>query len=133
LPAEHNVASVKWINKFPNPDKLLLLDDDWYYEMIAIRGFEKYGIDMSLEELAEMWQLHQCGSWGSSKETRLNLSKGLKPSLVGSPQYNRYWFTIGPQFSADVYGILAEDLLKDLYRFPNKQIKLQLRLKLQLL
>ena len=31
------------------------------------------------------------------------------PNVHGScrPRYNRLWFSIGPQFSADVYGALA--------------------------
>jgi hypothetical protein len=35
------------------------------------------------------------------------LKRGVKPPDTGSPRYNKLWWTIGPQFSSDVYGILA--------------------------
>jgi hypothetical protein len=107
LPAEHTVAAVKYVDAIAPRHTTLLLDDDWYYEMIAVRGFEKHGIGMTIEQLGEMWKEHQCGSWGSSAEARKLLEKGVKSPLSGHPLYNRYWFTIGPQFSADVYRALA--------------------------
>src|SRR5262249_4123675 len=39
-----------------------------------------------------------------------NLAKGIKAPDTGHPRYNKLWFTIGPQFSADVYGVLAPGL-----------------------
>ncbi|MGK2864655.1 MAG: ADP-ribosylglycohydrolase family protein [Chitinophagaceae bacterium] len=107
LPAEHTVASVKWIDHIQPRFVNLLLDDDWYYEMIAIKGFEKFGIDMTTAQLGEMWKENKCGSWGSSAQTRKLLDKGIQSPLTGHPIYNRFWFTIGPQFSSDVYGALA--------------------------
>ncbi len=35
------------------------------------------------------------------------MQKGIKPSDVGYPRYNKLWFSIGPQFSTDIYGALA--------------------------
>lgn len=107
LPSEHTVASVKWIDQIEPQLRSRLLDDDWYYEMIAIKGFEKYGAEMTAAELGEMWKENKCGSWGSSAEARKLLDKGVKAPLTGHPLYNRFWFTIGPQFSADVYGALS--------------------------
>jgi hypothetical protein len=37
----------------------------------------------------------------------LNFGKGIKAPHTGHPRYNKLWFTVGPQFSADVYGALA--------------------------
>ena len=83
------------------------MDDDWYYELVALRGFEKYGIDMTLDELGQQWKENSAGSWGSSEQARLALAKGIKGSQSGHPRYNRVWWTIGPQFSSDTYGMLA--------------------------
>lgn len=107
LPSEHTVASVKWIDQIEPRLRSRLLDDDWYYEMIAIKGFEKYGTEMTATELGEMWKENKCGSWGSSAEARKLLNNGITAPLSGHPLYNKFWFTIGPQFSADVYGALA--------------------------
>jgi hypothetical protein len=104
---EHKVASTEWVDHYPKPYDCAPVDDDWYYEMCAIRAFEKYGIGMTVEELGEQWKENSCGSWGSSEQARLLLAGGLKAPDTGHPRYNKLWFTIGPQFSADVYGALA--------------------------
>ncbi len=104
---EHKTASTQWVDRFPRPYDTAPVDDDYYYEIVALRGFEKYGIDMTLDQLGEQWKENSAGSWGSSEQARLLLGRGLKGSEVGHPRYNKLWFTIGPQFSADIYGLLA--------------------------
>jgi hypothetical protein len=54
------------------------IDDDWYYEMVALNGFEKYGSVMTVEELGQQWLNYNMGTWGSAFYTRLALLKGLK-------------------------------------------------------
>jgi hypothetical protein len=104
---EHQVASTQWVDRLPKTYDAAPIDDDYYYELVALRGFERYGIDMTLDELGEQWKENSAGSWGSSEQTRLLLARGLKGSETGHPRHNRLWFTIGPQFSADIYGLLA--------------------------
>ncbi len=104
---EHKVASTKWVDQYSRKIDAAIVDDDWYYEMCAIRGFENYGIEMTVEQLGEQWKKNSCGSWGSSEQARLLLERGIKAPDTGHPRYNKFWFSIGPQFSADVYGLLA--------------------------
>lgn len=104
---EHKVASTKWVESYPKTPKFAPVDDDWYYEMCAIRAFEKHGIALTVEQLGEQWKENSCGSWGSSEQARLLLMRGIKAPDTGHPRYNKFWFSIGPQFSADVYGALA--------------------------
>ncbi|MEO7300653.1 MAG: ADP-ribosylglycohydrolase family protein [Verrucomicrobiota bacterium] len=104
---EHKVASTEWVEQYPKKFDAAIVDDDWYYEMCAIRGFENYGIEMTVEQLGEQWTKNSCGSWGSSEQARLLLERGIKAPGSGHPRYNKFWFSIGPQFSADVYGLLA--------------------------
>src|SRR2546428_405069 len=59
----------------------------------------------------EQWLENHCGSWRSSEQARLNLEKGFQPPDSGHARYNKLWFTIGPQFSSDVYGALAPGLV----------------------
>lgn len=106
-PFEHQTASTLWITNYPKKYATAPVDDDWYYEMVAVRAFEKHGIGLTVEQLGEQWKENACGSWGSSEQARLNLAKGLKSPQTGHPRYNKLWFTIGPQFSADVYGAIA--------------------------
>jgi hypothetical protein len=82
-------------------------DDDYYYEMVAIRAFEKYGIDLTVQQLGAQWLENSAGSWGSSEQALLLLKRGIVPPDTGNPRYNKLWWTIGPQFSSDVYGTLA--------------------------
>src|SRR2546425_960205 len=110
-PHEHQVASSVWLEHFPKPYKAAPVDDDWYYEMCAVRAFERYGIRLTVRQLGQQWLENGCGSWGSSEQARLNLEKGIKPPDTGHPRYNKLWFTIGPQFSSDVYGALAPGLV----------------------
>lgn len=115
FPYEHKVASVLPLETLPmlwrgQPVTVAPVDDDWYYEMVAIRAFEKHGIGLTVEQLGDEWLANGAGSWGSSEQARLNLEKGIKAPDSGHPRYNRFWFTIGPQFSAEVWGILAPGL-----------------------
>jgi hypothetical protein len=109
-PHEHKVASTQWLDKYPKHYDHAVVDDDWYYEMCAVRAFEKYGINMKAEQLGEQWLENACGSWGSSQQALENLKRGIKAPDCGHPRYNRLWFTIGPQFSAEVYGAIAPAL-----------------------
>jgi len=109
-PFEHKVASTTWINTLDPKFNHAPVDDDWYYEMVAIRAFEKYGIHMSVAQLGKQWQENAAGSWGSSEQARLLMGKGIPPPDCGHPRYNKLWFSIGSQFSCDVYGALAPGL-----------------------
>ncbi len=104
---EHKAAAAVPVTRIPEKYKFTPVDDDWYYEMVAVRAFEKHGIQMTVEQLGEQWKLNSAGSWGSSEQARLLLGKGLKAPQTGHPRYNRLWFSIGPQFSGDIYGLLA--------------------------
>ena len=104
---EHKTASVEWVDQYPRKYTTAPADDDWYYEMCAVRAFEKHGIGLSVQQLGEQWKLNSCGSWGSSEQARLNLAKGISAPDCGHPRYNNLWFTIGPQFSAELYGLIA--------------------------
>lgn len=104
---EHKAAAVAPVTRIPERYRSIPVDDDWYYEMVAVRAFETYGPRMTAAQLGEQWQRNNAGSWGSSEQARLLLARGLKAPQTGHPRYNRLWFSIGPQFSADLYGLLA--------------------------
>ncbi len=109
-PFEHQVASTQWLHDYPRPYSTAPVDDDWYYEMCALRAFEKHGINLTVEQLGDQWLENNCGSWGSSEQALLALRRGIKAPDTGHPRYNKLWFTIGPQFSSEVYGVLAPGL-----------------------
>ncbi len=110
LPFEHQTASVEEISGFPKSYTEAFVDDDWYYEMCAVRAFEKHGIDLTVQQLGEQWLENSCGSWGSSAVALKNLRAGIPAPDSGHPRHNRLWWTIGPVFTADLYGALAPGL-----------------------
>ena len=104
---EHHSASVLPFTPLTEPKGYAPVDDDYYYEMVAVRAFEKYGIGLTVQELGQQWLENNAGSWGSSEQALLLLKRGIQPPDTGHPRYNKLWWTIGPQFSSDVYGALA--------------------------
>lgn len=83
------------------------VDDDWYYEMAALDGFEKYGSDMTVEELGQQWLDYNMGTWGSAFYTRAALLQGFKGAEAGFPKNNRMWFTVGNQNRSDLYAMFS--------------------------
>jgi hypothetical protein len=104
---EHKPASVLANTLLLHGNGNALPDDDYYYEIVALRAFEKYGIGLTVEQLGAQWLQNSAGSWGSSEQALLLLRRGIQPPDTGSPRFNRLWWTIGPQFSSDIYGTLA--------------------------
>ena len=103
---EHKPASTLPVTPMSHLPGYAPVDDDYYYEMVAIRAFEKFGIGLTVEQLGQQWLENNAGSWGSSEQALLLLRRGIKPPDTGHPRYNKLWWTIGPQFSSDVYGVL---------------------------
>lgn len=104
---EHQVASAVPVTPMSHMPGYAPVDDDYYYEMVAVRAFEKYGPGLTVAQLGEQWLENNAGSWGSSEQALLLLKRGIKPPDTGHPRYNKLWWTIGPQFSSDLYGALA--------------------------
>lgn len=109
-PFEHKVASAEWVNRLNDSVNHAPVDDDWYYEMVAVRAFEKFGIDMGVARLGQQWLENSAGSWGSSEQARLLMARGIAAPDCGHPRFNKLWHSIGPQFSAELYGALAPGL-----------------------
>ncbi len=104
---EHQQASSLPVTPLTHLPGYAPVDDDYYYEMVAIRAFEKYGIGLTVEQLGQQWLENNAGSWGSSEQALILLKRGIKAPDTGHPRYNKLWWTIGPEFSSDVYGALA--------------------------
>jgi hypothetical protein len=111
---EHKPAAVKSLEGYTSNRLELIsknggaeVDDDWYYEMVALAGLEKYGTDMTVEELGQQWLDYNMGTWGSAFYTRQALLSGLKGAEAGHPKNNRMWFTVGNQNRSDLYAMIT--------------------------
>jgi hypothetical protein len=108
---EGKARNIVEMDHFLNHYDTAIVDDDYYYEMVALYGFERFGLNMSVQQLGDMWLEYKAGTWGSSEQARLNLEKGIKAPDSGSPRYNRWFHTIGPQFSSDIYGMISPGMV----------------------
>jgi hypothetical protein len=104
---EHKPAAARWVDQYPKPYDAAPVDDDWYYELAAVRAFEKHGAGLTVEQLGEQWKENSVGTWGSSEQARLLLARGVKAPDTGHPRYNRLWFTMGNQCRGELFGLLA--------------------------
>ena len=117
---EHKPASVLTVTPMSRLPGYAGVDDDYYYEMVALRAFEKYGIGLTVQQLGQQWLENNAGSWGSSEQALLLLKRGIKPPDTGHPRYNKLWWTIGPQFSSDIYGALNPGMPNDAARMARR-------------
>jgi hypothetical protein len=108
---EGKARNVIQLDHFLNKYDAAVVDDDYYYEMVALYGFERFGPAMTVEQLGDMWKEYRAGTWGSSEQARLALERGIKAPETGSPRYNRWFHTIGPQFSSDIYGMISPGMV----------------------
>jgi hypothetical protein len=105
-PFEHKAAAVRFVDQLPQKYDAAPVDDDWYYEIVILRALEKYGPDLTLEELGRQWLENSTGTWASAEQARLNLAKGIKPPATGRPPHNRLWLTVN-HCRGDLFGMLA--------------------------
>jgi hypothetical protein len=103
---EHKPASVEWVDQFPQSYEFAPMDDDWFYEMVALNALEKYGIELTSEQLGKQWVENSAGTWGSSEQARLNVERGIDSPESGHPRYNRLWFTMGNQARGELPGMM---------------------------
>ena len=108
---EGKARNVIDLDHYLNHYETAIVDDDYYYEMVALYGFERYGLGMTVEQLGDMWKEYKAGTWGSSEQARLALERGIKAPDSGSPRYNRWFHTIGPEFSSDIYGMISPGMV----------------------
>jgi hypothetical protein len=108
---EGKARNVVPLDHYLNKYEFALVDDDYYYEMVALYGFERFGAGMTIEQLGDMWKEYKAGTWGSSEQARLALERGIKAPETGSPRYNRWFHTIGPEFSSDIYGMISPGMV----------------------
>ena len=108
---EGKARNVVQLDHYLNKYEAALVDDDYYYEMVALYGFERFGPGMTIEQLGDMWKEYRAGTWGSSEQARLALERGIQPPETGSPRYNRLFHTIGPEFSSDIYGMISPGMV----------------------
>lgn len=114
-PFDSRPGSVGWIDKYtydPAGNEALtqnqgaLLDDELYKWILTLQAFEKYGLDLTPEQLLSHWSEHQAAQSGAAGVARAVFQKGIAPPDTGHPRYNRYWHTTESLNHGGLYGLL---------------------------
>ncbi len=81
-------------------------DDDSDIEFVYLNAVEKYGLDITNEEIAEVWKTHiNRFIWGSNRQARTLMDQGLVPPATGSKENNLYWWHIDPQLVNEIWSV----------------------------
>jgi len=59
---EHKTSSVENVVTLPPKYQSAPVDDDYYYEPVALRAFEKHGTGLTVEQLGEQWKVNNAGA-----------------------------------------------------------------------
>lgn len=88
-------------------------DDDTDIEFVTLFAVEKYGLDITYRQIADVWKKHiNRRIWSSHRQARELMEQGLMPPDTGSRKNNRYWFTIGPQFSTEIWAVFYPGMIQ---------------------
>jgi hypothetical protein len=68
---EHQPASVLRVTPCLPYLAMSAVDEEHNYEMVAIRVFENYGINLTVQQLGRQWLENNAGSWGSREQALL--------------------------------------------------------------
>jgi hypothetical protein len=83
------------------------MQDDIYVELTFLQSIEKYGIDVSQDQIGKDFAASRYPLWHANKAGRDNLRKGVMPPLSGHPRYNAHADDIDFQIEADMFGLIS--------------------------
>ncbi len=87
-------------------------DDDSDIEFVTLFAVEKYGLDLTYEEITEMWKKHiNRFIWVSNRKARDLMDEGLVPPATGSKENNPYWFAIDPQLVNEIWSVFYPGMI----------------------
>lgn len=97
------------ITYFPEPINLDHVNDDEMYEVVALIAMEKYGINLTAQQLSQEWLnllSRKDNIFTAEKIAYNNLKAGVLPPKSGILN-NFYYDFIGAQMRADIWGQIA--------------------------
>ncbi len=78
-------------------------DDDTDIEFVMLHGLEKYGLDITYEQVAELRKNHiNRFIWASNARVKELLEEGYLPPMTGSKELNEYWYRITSQLINEI-------------------------------
>jgi hypothetical protein len=101
----------------PEMIKGALIQDDIYVELTFLATIEKYGIDVSQEQIGKDFGASKYPLWHANKAGRDNIRKGVMPPLSGHPRYNPHADDIDYQIESDMFGLVSPGMPKAVQEF----------------
>jgi hypothetical protein len=81
-------------------------DDDTDIEFVTLHAVEKYGLDLTYQEISSMWKKHiNRFIWSANREARDLMDRGFIPPETGSKQNNPYWYRITSQLVNEIWSV----------------------------
>lgn len=100
-------ADISW-----TPDRVSnsLNQDDVYVELSFLEAIEKYGLDITNEQVGKSFAETKFKLWHANKQGRENVQKGIMPPESGSAKNNPHYQDIDLQIEADLFGLINPGL-----------------------
>jgi len=87
-------------------------DDDTDIEYMYLLAMEKFGIEPTLEELAELWKHHvRDRVWLANRAALAAMHYGFTPPVTGWKSLNPHWFQIDPQLINEIWGVTSPGMI----------------------
>lgn len=88
-------------------------DDDTDIEFVTLHAVEKYGLDLTYEEITEMWKKHiNRFIWSANRKARDLMEEGYVPPATGNKANNEYWYRITSQLVNENWGVFYPGMLQ---------------------
>jgi hypothetical protein len=88
-------------------------DDDTDIEFVTLHALEKFGLDITYPEIAEMWQKHiNRKIWCANRTARDLMNQGLIPPATGSKTNNQNWYQIDPQLVNEIWSVVYPGMIR---------------------
>lgn len=88
-------------------------DDDTDIEFVTLHALEKYGLDITYNEITEMWINHvNRNIWCANRVARDLMSEGLIPPETGSKENNTFWHAIDPQLVNEIWSMIYPGMIR---------------------
>lgn len=79
-------------------------DDDTDIEFVTLHAVERYGLDLTYEEITQAWKTHiNDFIWVANREARTLMDRGFVAPDTGRKENNKHWFQIDPQLVNEIW------------------------------
>ena len=88
-------------------------DDDTDIEFVTLYAVEKYGLDLTYEEITDMWKKHiNRFIWSANRKARDLMEEGYTPPATGNKVNNDYWYRITSQLVNEIWGAFYPGMIE---------------------